>query len=123
MFDDAVNGVYIDWDSELHEPSDNDKDTENEIDVVLMQGLVPVFISCKNGSVDDTELYKLNTVADRFGGPYVKKVLVSSYFGKNNEDAHTHFVQRAKDMDIELIENVHTLSDEAFAKEMKKKLC
>lgn len=123
LFDDAVNGVYIDWDSELHEPSDNDKDTENEIDVVLMQGLVPVFISCKNGSVDDTELYKLNTVADRFGGPYVKKVLVSSYFGKNNEDAHTHFVQRAKDMDIELIENVHTLSDEAFAKEMKKKLC
>lgn len=122
-FDDAVNGVYIDWDSELHGDSEKDKDTENEIDVVLMKGLVPVFISCKNGYVDDTELYKLNTVAERFGGPYVKKVLVASYFGKNNEDGQKYFVQRAKDMKIQLIENVHMLSEEAFAKEIKNILC
>lgn len=122
-FNDAVNGVYIDWDSTLHDVSDKEKDTENEIDVVLMKGLVPVFISCKNGYVDDTELYKLNTVAERFGGPYVKKVLVASYFGKNNEDGQKYFVQRAKDMKIQVIENVHILSEEAFAKEIKNILC
>ncbi len=122
-YDDAVNGVYIDWDSEIHDISDEDKDTENEIDVVLMKGLVPVFVSCKNGYVDDTELYKLNTVADRFGGPYVKKVLVASYFGKSSPDGQKYFAQRAKDMKIQLIENVHTLSDEAFAKEIKNIIC
>lgn len=118
-FDDAVNGAYIDWDSTLHDISDEEKDTENEIDVVLMKGLVPIFISCKNGYVDETELYKLNTVAEKFGGPYAQKVLVATYFGKNSVDGHKYFVQRAKDMKIQLIENVHELSEEAFAKKIK----
>ena len=118
-FDDAVNGAYIDWDSTLHDITDDEKDTENEIDVVLMKGLVPIFISCKNGYVDETELYKLNTVAERFGGPYAQKVLVATYFGKNTVDGHKYFVQRAKDMRIQLIENVHELSEEAFSKKIK----
>lgn len=84
-----------------------------------MKGLVPIFISCKNGYVDETELYKLNTVAERFGGPYAQKVLVATYFGKNTVDGHKYFVQRAKDMRIQLIENVHELSEEAFSKKIK----
>lgn len=118
-FDDAVNGAYIDWDSTLHDITDDEKDTENEIDVVLMKGLVPIFISCKNGYVDETELYKLNTVAEKFGGPYAQKVLVATYFGKNTVDGHKYFVQRAKDMRIQLIENVHELSEDAFSKKIK----
>lgn len=118
-YNDAVNGVYIDWDSTIHDVSDEEKDTENEVDVVLMKGLVPIFISCKNGYVDETELYKLNTVAERFGGIYAQKVLVASYFGKGSAEGHKYFVQRAKDMKILLIENVHELSESDFSRKIK----
>jgi len=47
--------------------------TRNEIDTLLMRGLTPVFISCKNGEVDTDELYKLGTVAGRFGNRYAKR--------------------------------------------------
>lgn len=118
-YSDAVNGVYIDWDSAIHDISDEEKDTENEIDVVLMKGLVPIFISCKNGYVDENELYKLNTVAEKFGGPYAQKVLVATYFGKSSVEGHKYFVQRAKDMKIQLIENVHELTQLEFEKKIK----
>ena len=37
----------------------------NEIDVMMMHGMQPVFISCKNGSVETEELYKLLKTARR----------------------------------------------------------
>ena len=122
-YNDIVNGAYIDWDSTIHDITDEEKDTENEIDVILMRGLVPIFISCKNGYVDENELYKLNSVAEKFGGPYVQKVLIATYFGKSTEEGHKYFVQRAKDMKIQLIENVHDMSDDEFAKAIKNILC
>ena len=118
FYTDSKNGVYIDWDGDFHTSADEDKDTENEIDVVLMKGLTPIFISCKNGNVGDDELYKLETVANRFGGPYVKKVLIATYLGKNTQ-SRKYFKQRAKDMKINLIDSVHQLSDERFAKMIK----
>lgn len=121
-FDDAVSGVYIDWDLTLHDITEDEKDTENEVDVILMKGMVPLFVSCKNGYVDENELYKLNTVAEKFGGPYAQKVLIATYFGKNSTDSHKCFVQRAKDMKIQLIENVHELSEEDFVKNIKNLL-
>ncbi len=114
-YNDVMNGVHIDWDGKLGDDS-NGYDTENEIDVLMMHGLVPVFVSCKNGKIDMDELYKLDTVAARFGGKYAKKVLVatslegqrakkvpdaSSVGGKDFAD---HFRQRAVDMGIKLIE-------------------
>ncbi len=105
----AKNGVFIDWDGYIHSSYDS-VDTENEIDVIAMRGVVPVFISCKNGFVEMDELYKLNSVAYKFGGEYSKKVLVttalngSSVFGK-------HFKQRAEDMNIRIIDNFAELSD------------
>lgn len=115
----AMNGVYIDWDASLHDEDENEKDTENEIDVILMKGMVPVFVSCKNGGVDSDELYKLNTVAGRFGGPYAKKVLVTTYVGGSKDKSHQYLVQRANDMNIDLIENVHQLSEEKLTKRLK----
>ncbi len=107
---DAVNGVYIDWDGTLHTRYDEEKDTENEIDVLLMRDIFPVFISCKNGMVKEEELYKLSTVADRFGGKYTRRVLCATYLGKS-EGSNAYLRQRAADMYITLIENVHTMSD------------
>lgn len=107
---DAVNGVYIDWDGLLHTRYDEEKDTENEIDVLLMREIFPVFISCKNGIVKEEELYKLRTVSDRFGGKYTRCVLAATYLGKS-ESSNAYLRQRAADMFITLIENVHTMSD------------
>lgn len=118
FYTDSMNGVYIDWDGNFHRIDDEEKDTENEIDVILMKGLTPIFISCKNGNVGDDELYKLETVANRFGGPYVKKVLIATYLGKKTQ-SRKYFKQRARDMKINLIDSVHQLSDERFAKMVK----
>ncbi|MBQ3004644.1 MAG: hypothetical protein IJD88_01815 [Clostridia bacterium] len=69
-----MTGVVIDWDGKLHdENTEKVLDTENEIDVLMMHGVIPVFVSCKSSSVDSNELYKLNTIAEKFGGPYAKK--------------------------------------------------
>ena len=66
-----------DWDGrDLEHPGN--VQTTNELDVILTVGMVPVFISCKNGGIDSDELYKLETVSEEFGGKYAKKVLVAT---------------------------------------------
>ena len=117
-YDDVEHSVCIDWDGVVHECDAEIKDTRNEIDVVAMKGLIPYFISCKNGMIEDEELYKLSTVAERFGGSYARKALVATYVGKSQEGMES-FRQRAKDMQITLIEGVHEITDEAFCKKLK----
>lgn len=117
-YSDSMAGVFIDWDGDLHSWADNEKDTENEVDVVLMRGMQPVFISCKNGAIEEDELYKLSTVTERFGGTYARKVLIATYLGKK-ADSMGHFRQRAADMKIQFIEGVHEFTDQQFLKMVK----
>ncbi len=105
VYNDALNGVVIDWDGVVHERGDDVKDTKNEIDVLLMHGTIPVFVSCKNGVVSADELYKLETVATRFGAQYAKMVLIATALPEKGFDAAS-FRQRAADMNIRLIEGV-----------------
>ena len=105
IYNDVMNGVVIDWDGELHGVKENFYDTINEIDVFLMHGMIPVFISCKNGVVEAEELYKLNTVAERFGGKYAKKVLVATALDSLGETGK-YIRQRASDMNIRVVENL-----------------
>ena len=119
VYNDARYGVVIDWDGEFHDKeTDNVVDTENEVDVLLMHGVVPVFVSCKNGTVTPEELYKLETVAERFGGEYSKKVLIATTVDGRG-DSGAYFRQRAKDMNIKLIEKVHELDDLTLARRIK----
>ena len=106
-YTDAMTGVFIDWDGEI--PSQGGPDTENEIDVLLMHGMVPVFISCKNGQVEMDELFKLGTVADRFGGTYAKKVLVATAL--TDSISTQHLLQRAEDMGIRVVTNLTALDE------------
>ncbi len=98
-YNDAMNGVVIDWDGEIGVEG---HETKNEIDVMMMHGMVPVFVSCKNGYVDKDELYKLNAVASRFGGKYARKVLVATSLDES--DTSNYLRQRAEDMGIRLVE-------------------
>lgn len=119
VYDDALNGVVIDWDGKFHDEQVEDSyDTENEIDVLLMHDVVPVFISCKNGVVTSDELYKLNAVAERFGGQYAKKVLVATAIDTLGE-AGKYLRQRAKDMNIRIEENIQALDDKELARKIK----
>lgn len=118
IYNDVMSGVHIDWDGKIGDNSNDDNDTKNEIDVIAMHGVVPLFISCKNGRVDDDELYKLETVANRFGGIYSKKFLIATYLNKGPKSLAA-FMQRAEDMKIFLINDVHRLSEEKFKRTIK----
>ena len=73
--DDCRIGVRIDWDGVLH--SNPSMDVENEIDVLSVKGYTLCFTSCKFGRVGKEALYELATVANRFGGDYTHKRLVT----------------------------------------------
>ena len=86
-----------------------ENEVKNEVDVMGMHGITPVFISCKNGStVNVEELYKLRTVAEHFGGSFAGKILVSSV--ALGEDFH----ERAKEMEIHVIDGVRKIGEVAF---------
>ena len=114
LFCDCQMGVSIDWDGVFYEPEERIPETRNEIDVVLMQGTTPLFISCKNGNIGEEELYKLHTVADRFGGPYARKMLIATHLDRKSPAANRAFVQRAWDMDIILVTDAAELSGEEW---------
>lgn len=101
VYHNSLTGVYIDWDGRLGS-ANGGEDSHNEIDVLMMHGVVPVFVSCKNGYVDADELYKLNVVAQQFGNSYAKKVLVAPAL--NTYGKHADYIEnRAKDMGICII--------------------
>lgn len=113
-FHDSQMSVSIDWDGVVHDPMDRIPETRNEIDVVLMHGTTPLFISCKNGNIGEEELYKLRTVAERFGGPYAKKMLVATDLDRKSSAANRAFIQRAWDMDIFLVTNAAELTEDEW---------
>ena len=114
-FDDCQMSVTIDWDGITHTPLERIPETKNEIDVMLTRGMTPLFISCKNGDIGDEELYKLHTVATRFGGPRAKKMLIATDLDRKSVAANRSFIQRAWDMDIFVVTDAAELSREDWA--------
>ena len=89
----AQAGVVIDWDGAV----DAGYDVVNEIDVIALDGFVPVIVSCKCGNQANKDaIYELETVARRFGGKYARKMLVSV---KNMTPVDK---ERAAEMDIDI---------------------
>ena len=120
FYDDIDIGVVVDWDGIINNGTREEYDTRNEVDIILMRDLVPIFISCKNGEVNKEALYELFTVAERFGGQYVKKILLTSYLSTNDEK-RKYILQRARDMGIDIIENVDKMSREEFKDMLKRR--
>lgn len=108
-FNSCYLGVNIDWDGVIHDTFQQEKDTRNEIDVVLMRGLTPIFISCKNGTIHEGEPYKLCAVAHRFGGKHAKKALIATDFPESKK-AELSLLQRASDMDFTFVPEAAQLS-------------
>lgn len=115
-YDDVRCGVYIDWDGDV-EP-EGSVDVSNEVDVLLMKGAVPVFVSCKNGNMDPEELYKLETVAQRFGGKYARKVLIAPQLDRLG-DKGKYIQARAEDMEIRVVDDFEEMTFENMKREMR----
>ena len=107
LYHDVTVGAFIDWD-QIDEA--NQYRIINEIDILAMKDAIPIFISCKNGNFDENELYKLSTVAERFGSKYSKKVLVATKLDKFG--LKSDFLRaRMKNMGIRCIENMTSAND------------
>lgn len=118
-YDDIDIGVYIDWDGVIHDATSNEKDTKNEIDIMLMRDLVPIFVSCKNGEVHKEALYELATVSEKFGGKYAKKFLLTTYVS-SDADSRKYIKQRANDMNVTIVEGVERLDRDGFKSLLRK---
>lgn len=116
VYNDIKTDVYIDWDG-IVEPNMT-TDVSNEIDVMLMKGLTPVFISCKNGKFEVDELYKLFVVAQRFGGKYAKKAVFVAEAIKSSPKGK-YLRKRASDMDIRIIDDIANKSSIEIEKELR----
>ena len=97
--DDCLVGVHLDWDGILH--SRTSEDVLNEIDVLSVKGDLITFISCKAGRLGSSQslyaLYELETVAERFGGKYARKKLVTF------QPLNDIYMERAAEMGIEVV--------------------
>jgi len=119
VFTDAVIGAHIDWDGEVHDFTNPGYDTMNEIDVILMKNVCPIFISCKSGKAGGHALHELETVTRKFGGKYARKALILAK-ACDNTTGTMYFKQRAKDMKIWIIDDVFRLSDEQLFNKLKR---
>ena len=92
-YQDARVSVVVDWDGQ------NTRDgVSNEIDVVAVRGIMPVFISCKTSEIHTEALNELAILRDRFGGEVARAIIVSA------ERASTVTRNRAAELDIDVID-------------------
>lgn len=73
LFNDVRTSAVVDW-----EGDNRQDDVTNEIDVMAMQGIVPIFISCKTCEVSTEALNELAILRDRFGGNIAKAAIVTT---------------------------------------------
>ena len=127
-YNSVLTGVHIDWNGEDDGDADEGAEAEkatyaygNEVDAAMMHGMVPVFVSCKNGRVPSEELYKLQSVAQKFGGKYAKKVLIAPRIDEvENLAPVAAFAERCREMGISLIVDIENRDHEAVVKLVKE---
>jgi len=108
VFCNAKTGVYFDWNGSFGERHN----VHNEVDVMLMRGVCPVFISCKNGDFGLEELFMLRAIAERFGGKHPTAVLVT------NGEVSDAEAERTAQMGICLIQQVFSLTEEEYIQKL-----
>lgn len=103
-FADVKLGTMIDWDI-----YDGVRMGGNEIDVILMEDSLPVFISCKLRDADTAALNELLVAKKRLGGWFSKGVIVTFSEEKRHS---TGTYQRAKMMGLTMLDADDILSED-----------
>ena len=96
-FDDVVLSAVVNW-----EGGSSQRDgVTNEIDVMAVRGVQPVFISCKTCEIRTEALNELAILRDRFGGKGSRAVIVTS---ASATKSRSPMRRRADELEIEVIE-------------------
>ena len=98
-YNEVYLGFIIDWDKD-----ENSKSNDNEIDVIVMAGSMPVFISCKTRKPEAKDVCEVGFLANRLGGARARSVLATTYPVKDAGDAVNSIFSRLKKFDVGLIE-------------------
>lgn len=104
VFNDVKLGTMIDWNA-----YDNVTVAGNEIDVLLMDDSLPVFISCKLRDADTAALNELLIAKKRLGGWFSKGIIVS--YGKEKK-IHTGTYKRAQELGLELLDATDIMAED-----------
>ena len=96
-FFDVRTSVVVDWDN----ARGKDPSTRNEIDIMMVRGITPVFISCKMGVPTPLALSEIKILSEKFGGGRTKTVLLTA---ADVSEKERPLLQRARDLDIILID-------------------
>ena len=110
LFTDCCTGVKLDWSGHLRNQSSN---PNNEIDLVLMRGHVPCFVSCKNTGITKEDLYEIMVMARHFGGIHAVPMVFST------AQVNGAVRVRAAEMGVVLMDDIGKLS----AAETVQRLC
>ncbi|MDO4563384.1 MAG: hypothetical protein Q4C12_06070 [Clostridia bacterium] len=121
FYDEIAMGVLVDWDGLFKGGGMLSGDTTNEIDIMIMRNAIPFFISCKNGEIKKEALYELDTIANKFGGEYSRRFVFATYVSSDTE-SRKYILQRAKDMKIEVIEDLHRMEKNEIVAAMRKRV-
>ena len=73
LFNDVITSAIVDWEGDGKQGN-----VTNEIDVMSMQGILPVFISCKTCDIATEALNELAVLRDRFGGESARAIIVTA---------------------------------------------
>ena len=96
-FDDVVLSAVVNWQGGGKKADA----VTNEIDVMAVRGVQPVFISCKTCEIKTEALNELAILRDRFGGKGSRAVIVTS---ASPSRGRAVMRRRAAELEIEVIE-------------------
>ncbi len=113
VFHDVKLGTMIDWNA-----YDNITVAGNEIDVILMDDSLPIFISCKLRDADTAALNELVIAKKRLGGWFSKGVMVT--YSKDKK-GNTGTYKRAQELGLELLDATDILSED-FSQRLVKSI-
>lgn len=102
VFDDVKLGAMIDWNA-----YDGICIAGNEIDVIISDNSMPVFLSCKLKEADTAALNELLIAKKRLGGWFSKGILVA--FG-NDKANKTGTYKRAQELGLEILDKQDIMS-------------
>ncbi len=97
IFDDLLLSAAVNW----HYGRKGEGDITNEIDVMGVRGVKPIFISCKATEIKTEALNELAILRDRFGGAGSYAAIVSTVTGSTRNNAAMR--ARAQELHINVI--------------------
>lgn len=97
-FDDVILSAVVNWSADGKE--NRRSAVTNEIDVMAVRGIQPVFISCKTCEIKTEALNELAILRERFGGKLSRALIVTSSPSKGRDVMR----RRAAELGIEVVE-------------------